>query len=125
MLAGRDHWLAVHQHPRDTFGVPVRLREGRGLDDPSGVKDDEVGEGAGANHATITHAQLAGRRARQLLYRRLEGEKPALAHVVAQEAWNRSVIARVRLATRVRAVGCASLAVGADHDPGLAETQRH
>ena len=119
-----DHGLAVDEHPGNPAGIPVGLGEGRRVGDGRGVEDHDVGDGARLETAPVPETQLRRRQAGHLADRLGERQEAAVPDVVAQEARAGAVVPGMGLARRVRALGRAAFAVGADHDPGALEAER-
>ena len=97
VLAAIEHDRPVDDHVLDAGGVLVRLLERGVIDDTRRVEDRDVGPQAGTQQAAIELADLGGVRRRHLAHGLLEPEHPGLAHVAAEHARKRAVVARMRM----------------------------
>ena len=79
----------------DPDRVARRILVGGDVGDRRRIEHNEVGVGSFSKHAAIAQADLGGRHRRELLDRRLEWERPALADICAEDAAGRAVCPRM------------------------------
>ena len=102
-----------------------RIDEGRHVADRGRIEDRDVGFHAGTQDAAVGDADAHRRPRREAANRVLERDQPFVAHVLAEDARERSPRARVGLRFRERPVLGARARIGADRNHRVRQRQPH
>ena len=102
----------------------VGLLKGGAVLDGGGIEDDHIGEGAGAQDAAISQAEMRGGQAGHFADGFAKGDGAAI-HGGAEKTAKGAVGARMGVIVAQGAGGGAEGGIGADHDPRLGEDAPH
>src|SRR5690242_13093510 len=103
MHAVFDHCYAVDDHVGDAGRMLPRLTKCRAVVDCARIKHGDIGGSAGSEYAPVRQAQRSGWTTGHLVDGLRESEQLEFAYVMAENAGERAVVARVRQVVSQRA----------------------
>src|SRR5262245_17158116 len=115
--AGVDHEHAVDDDMRDTGRILPRLLEGGAVRDRGGIEHRDIGGVAGPEHPAVLETERDCGPAGHLVHRLRQREQPEVARVMAEDAREGAIEARMRQIAGERATGPDRPSVGADEHP--------